>query len=336
MEGNCCSRILYNKIPGCVVCSRTLDWDVPLGDELWIFPKGLQVDGGADKPVAKWTSKYGSLVVQAMRYEDAGIEGINEVGLAAHLLYLDDTDYGTRDARPGVSYGKWVRYLLDNFATVEDAVEGMKEIQITPTQIHGTVYPVHVVIEDASGDSAIFEILEGVLNVHRGPEYCVLTNEPPLRAQLIQLKKYTTFGGDEPIPGNTNSEDRFVRASYFLNYLPKLEDQREAAVYSFSLISTVQVPFGAPHGSTTLWSSVTDLSSRVYYFRSTFSTNIIWVELKNVDFSLGANVQKVDPADPALFGEISHVFSPTFEPISTASGPQLPDHTQGCRQKIPL
>jgi penicillin V acylase-like amidase (Ntn superfamily) len=45
--------------------------------------------------------------------------GINEKGLAANLLYLAESDYGTPAAsRPDLSSGGWAQYVLDSHATV--------------------------------------------------------------------------------------------------------------------------------------------------------------------------------------------------------------------------
>ena len=52
---------------------------------------------------------------------------------------------------------RWVRYILDNFSTVEEAVVGMRKIRIAPVEMGGKIFGTHVAIEDPSGDSAIFE-----------------------------------------------------------------------------------------------------------------------------------------------------------------------------------
>lgn len=50
----------------------------------------------------KWTSKYGSVVTTG--FDLASTDGINEKHLAAHLLYLVESDYGKRDEKiPGLA-----------------------------------------------------------------------------------------------------------------------------------------------------------------------------------------------------------------------------------------
>ena len=44
-------------------------------------------------------------------------DGMNEQGLAAHLLYLTASDFGPRDPKlPGVQAGQWAQYALDSAA----------------------------------------------------------------------------------------------------------------------------------------------------------------------------------------------------------------------------
>ena len=65
----------------------------------------------------KWTSLYCSLVTTI--YGLGTADGLNERGLAAHMLFLTATDFGPRDpSRPGLHAGLWAQYILDSAATV--------------------------------------------------------------------------------------------------------------------------------------------------------------------------------------------------------------------------
>src|SRR5262249_30093280 len=100
----------------------------------------------------------------------------------------------------------------------------------------------------------------------------------------------------------------------YLKTLPEPRDYREAIAGVFSLIRTTMVPFGAQDtgesGSQdtwpTLWSSASDLTHRVFYFHSTKSPNVFWVELKNLDPT--GPVVVLDPYTPDLAGEVSKAF----------------------------
>lgn len=120
-------------------------------------------------------------------------DGLNEKGLCAHLLYLEDTDFGERDeARPGLGAHLWVQYLLDLAATVEEAAALLEGVQLVMVEAHGHQATTHLAIEDASGDSAIVEILNGVMTVHRDRRFTVLTNEPPFQEQVRLLLEHNT------------------------------------------------------------------------------------------------------------------------------------------------
>ncbi len=317
-----CSRVLWNTHDEQVIVGRSMDWQHKFDDWIFVLPRGQVMTGGEVNNSLKWTSKYGSVVTTVSGYakklgfdwvKDGATEGINEKGLTAHLLFLEASKYPEVDDRPAVSYMRWVRYLLDNHATVEEAVAGMKKIRIEAVKFGDSELGVHVAIEDPSGDSAIIEFIDGKLKVDHGKEFRVMTNDPIYAKQLENLKQYREFGGKKAIPGETASEDRFVRLSFYSKYLPKPKDSSEAAASMLSLIMNVAVPFGAPYGSgvyPTWWTSVIDLTNKIYYFNWVQSPNVIWFELKNFDFSQGKPVLQLNPRNPSLVGEVSGAFEP--------------------------
>jgi len=299
-----CSRVLWNEDGKMVVVGRSMDWAYPLPVNLWLLPRGIARDGMTGRNTLKWTAKYGS-VVAADFIESTGngeegfvADGMNEKGLAAHALWLTESEYGRRDEKlPGLSIGLWVQYFLDNFATVNEATEFVQE---TPFQIVTTLeQALHVVIEDSTGDSAVIEYIGGKARTYHGREYTVATNSPTFDKQIEHLKEYKTFGGEKPLPGTTQPEDRFVRGAYYLKTLPKPADWWQCVTGVLSVIRNVSQPFGVadpsqPYISATQWRTVSDLTDLTYYFESTTSPNIIWVQLKELDFTKGAPVKKVD------------------------------------------
>lgn len=317
-----CSRILWNTAGNPVISARSMDWGHSFIDWMFVYPRGQKMTGGDITNPAEWTSKYGSVVTSVSGYadqygfnwtKDGASDGVNEKGLAVHLLFLDTTKYPAADDRPAISYMRWVRYLLDNFATVGEAVAGMNDIRIEGVKLGEHVLGLHVAIEDVSGDSAIFEFIDGKLKVNHGKEYQVMTNDPVYAKQIENLKQYKPFGGSKGIPGDTASEDRFVRASYYLHYLPKPKDSLEAAASIHSVIMNTAVPFGAPYGDgvyPTWWTTISDLTNKVYYFNWVKNPNTIWVELKKFDFSANNHVLQLNPRNPALVGEVSGFFEP--------------------------
>jgi choloylglycine hydrolase len=153
-----------------------------------------------------------------------------------------------------------------------------------------------------------------------------MTNEPPLKEQLENLRQYEGFGGNKPLPGTTKPQDRFVRASYYLKYLPKPKNLREALAGVFSITRNVSQPFRVsvdpkhPNISSTLWSTVADLTNGTYYFESTSSPYLIWVNIHEFDLNDGASVMKLDLTNnPDFAGDVTQHFMQTksFEFMSS-------------------
>lgn len=322
-----CSRVLWASPDQQVFVGRTQDWTEKANSAFRVHPRGSQRVGAVAENPHRWTSKYGSLVLSA--YDSGTHEGVNERGLAAHALYLaGDTDFGKRDPKvQGIGVMQWVQYYLDNFATVAEAVEAQKSFafQIEPLILpNGFPTLVHVSLSDKTGDSAVIEYIGGTARIYHDRRFTVMTNEPTYDKQIENLKQYRTFGGDKPLPGERTPTDRFVRAAYYANGLPKPANRAEGAAYMFSVIRNISVPFGLgdpdkPNIASTIFRTVIDLTGGRYYFESTYAPNVVWVDYSTIDFakdsgerelrvekeifSLNGNVtNQLRPAKPFVFG----------------------------------
>jgi choloylglycine hydrolase len=317
-----CTRILWNNNKLAVVVSRTMDWPESTEPVLTIFPRAVKHDGGRlggaiVVPVnpATWTSRYGSVVTTV--YGIGTADGLNERGLAAHLLFLTATDFGPRDAaRPGLHAGLWAQYALDNAATVTEALSMLEKVQIVMVEARGRQATVHLALEDAGGDSAIIEIIHGKSVVHHGKQYRVMTNDPVYDEQLALLAQqdYRKPSSTLTIPGNVNPVDRFQRASYYVALLPEPKNEREAVAGVLAIARNVSVPFGAPYKDfgiyNTEYRTVCNLTNRTYYFELTTSPNVVWVDLARENLAAGAPVMLLDPDDVALSGNVTASFHP--------------------------
>ena len=78
-----------------------------------------------------------------------------------------------------------VPYVLDNFATVAEAVEGLHKLRIVQARLSDTLKAEgHYSIQDSSGDSAVIETIGGVFKAYHGPQYNVMTNSPAYNHHL--------------------------------------------------------------------------------------------------------------------------------------------------------
>ncbi len=313
MLADACSVAFWNDNPQAKVVARSVDLYMSDMPQMFVQPAGIARDGGAGKNSIKWTSQYGSVIMTAF-HTNAVTDGMNEHGLAAHLLYLENTEYEKEDGKkPTLSNLMWSQYILDNFKTVNEAVKSIEQYQILSAKAGGREWPIHLAIEDASGDSAIVEFINGKAKIHHGKQYSVMTNEPAYDIQLENLKKYKLFGGTLSMPGDVDPLSRFVRIASYLKTLPKPNDYIEAVAGALSVMRTAMVPFGAEDTSgseatdswPTRWVSLADLTNKIYYFSSTSAPNVVWVDFKNVDFKTNAPIKMVDPTDIHFVGEIS-------------------------------
>lgn len=301
-----CSRVVHMSQDGShVVTGRNMDWFEDIDTNLWLFPRVMKRDGAAGVNSAQWTSKYGSVI--AAGFDVGTVDGLNEKGLMVNLLYLGETDFGKRDEnRPGVSWSVYSQYLLDNFATVADAVTAMKgdSLQVVASPLPGSsakAPTLHFSLSDETGDSAIFEHLNGKLVIHHGKQFVVMTNSPPYDQQLALNSYWESVGGDVMLPGTRRAADRYVRASFYIKQLPDPKTDRQAMANVMSVMRNVSVPFGAtdpnkPNIAPTIWRTAADHVHKVYYFESTMSPSIVWVELGELDFKTDAPVKKLNLA----------------------------------------
>ncbi len=315
-----CSRVLWVRDGQPVLVGRTMDWFEPMRTNLWALPRGIEHDGLAGKNSLHWTSKYGSVV--SVVYGFASADGMNEKGLDANVLWLAEADYGSRDNKlPGLSMSLWAQYYLDNFGTVAEAIAATEEgrFQLVPITLgieKKMSSTVHLSLADSTGDSAIIEYVGGRARIYHGRDYTVMTNSPTFDQQLKLARAYKGLGGEKPLPGTSSAHDRFVRASYYLKYLPGPKDYRDAVAGVLSVIANVSAPFGVnepgkPNISATIFRTVADLTNGIYYYESTQSPNIVWLDLRKLNLAADAPIEQLDlSGNPALVGDVTAGFVP--------------------------
>ena len=303
-----CTRVVYSGTNKMVVTGRSMDWKTEMHSNLWVFPKGMERNGETGVNSLQWTSKYGSVVTSA--FEIASTDGINEKGLVANLLWLPETEYPVRDkSKPGLAITAWVQYMLDNFASVDEAVSFIDEntFQVVSDKMPdgSRLATLHLSISDATSDCAIFEYIGGQLTVYHSKDYKVMTNSPTYNKQLALNEYWKSIGGLSFLPGTNRPSDRFARASFYIDALPKTDDQRIAIASVFSVVRNASVPYGistpeSPEISTTQWRTVSDSKNLRYFFESSLTPNTFWVNLQELDLSEGAPVLKLSIANGEL------------------------------------
>ena len=322
-KSEACTRVVYEGPEGMIATGRTMDWKEDLHTNLYIFPRGLHRKGAESAATVEWTSKYGSVV--AAGYDIGICDGINEKGLVANLLFLPESVYETEnDQRPVLGLSIWTQYVLDNFATVEEAVVELSKDSFridAPDLPNGVKSRLHLAISDSTGNSAIIEYLDGTVSIYEGKQYQVLTNSPAYNLQLAVNDYWKQVGGLNMLPGTNRSSDRFARASFYINAVAQTADPEIAVPTVFSVIRNVSVPYGistpdSPHISSTRWRSVCDQKDLVYYFEKTVPMAVMHVNLKDIDFSKGSGERVLKLTENSSYeGNVTSFFKPSDHPF---------------------
>lgn len=298
-----CTRFVYHGADDQVITARSMDWKTDVGTNLWVFPRGMKRSGEAGPNSIQWVSKYGSVI--ASGYDISTTDGMNETGLVANVLWLVESSYPKYNGKtPGLTLAAWAQYVLDNFATVREAVDALAKepFTIVTDKVPGEnrLATLHLSLSDAGGDSAIIEYIDGKQVIHHSRDYQVMTNSPIFEKQLALNEYWKQIGGTVMLPGTNRASDRFARASFYVNAIPKTERPVESIASVFSLIRNVSVPFGIttpdePNISSTRWRTVSDQKRKLYFFESALTPNIFWVDLMKLDFSeKSGKVMKLD------------------------------------------
>ncbi|ELY93419.1 choloylglycine hydrolase [Natrialba hulunbeirensis JCM 10989] len=321
-----CTRLVYLGEEGRVLTARSMDWGEDIGSNIWTLPRGMERTGQVGPASMEWTAAYGSVVTTA--YDIATTDGMNEAGLVANLLWLPESEYPDWDGEEqAMAISLWAQYMLDNFETVADAVEHARqeEFVVVTEQAPGQdrLAALHLSLSDATGDSAIMEYVDGELTIHHSREYQVMTNSPTFDKQLALAEYWNEIGGTVMLPGTNRPADRFVRARFYVDAVPSVEDRRTATASAFGVIRNASVPYGIstpdePHISSTRWRTVADHKDGIYYFESALMPNTFWVELDELDFSVGSGARtlQLGPNQSNAFaGDVSGQLEP-HEPFA--------------------
>ncbi len=324
-----CSRITWLGKDGSVITGRSMDWPYDFNTHFYVIPRGFTNEGIGGG--LSWVSKYGTVVAAGATTPggpiDGAFDGMNEKGLGINMLYLAESDFGPTPSdkkKPRISWTAWLQYILSNYATVGEAVNAMKNDPVYFVKSNfgpgGQGHPtVHLSLSDPTGDSAIMEYIKGKVVIHHDRKFQVMTNSPTFDQQLTLNNYWSRMDGSVTLPGSHQSEDRFVRASYYLKRLGTDENNpRKQVAGVFSVMRNVSVPWGAPDPdhpniAPTYWRSVLDHTRKIYYFESSLSPSLVAVDLNKIDFSPESGIRSVGLEGEAAYnlqGLINNAFKP--------------------------
>lgn len=328
-DAQACTRIFWNTNSELMIVGRNEDYVTASHPTFVVTPQGIKRWGTSDNnkrsSSISWTVKYGNVASYANnRFPN---DGMNEAGLTARtLFYLDGKTnqiVAPDSKKKELDEDHWVSFVLDNFATVADAVEAFRNevyiVSVVGSQGSGFSYatPKHLAIADAGGDSAIVEIEDGKLTIFHGPQYRILTNPPSYQKELDNAAKYKHVKQDK-LPVSWSASDRFVRAGFFLRHLPKprKNDAHTGYGFMYSALASEVMPAGLPSpaedvkliaklvaalkdpnetygGAATYFQTISDLTNKHYRFKSLIAPSDVYFDFEGYNFAEGQPVRVI-------------------------------------------
>ncbi|KLU06376.1 Choloylglycine hydrolase [Rhodopirellula islandica] len=318
-SASACTGITIRPADGSVVFARTMEFGIDLRSNVIIVPRGHSFEGTAPggKPGMQWTSKFGIVGTNAFD-EPLIADGLNEKGLHVGLFYFPGfakyQEVKSTDAERTLAPWELCSYLLGMCGSVDEAVEAANHVLVGEVVMEkmGFVPPLHLVATDSSGESMVFEYVDGKLNVHANP-LGVVTNSPPFDWHMTNLRNYINLtpqnsggldlagnkiealgqgSGMLGLPGDFTPPSRFVRAVAYTQSALPVETAEQGVLQAFHLLNQFDIPKGAATSTEngkevadyTLWTNVVDLKNLRHYFRTYENSQIRMVDLQQLDF----------------------------------------------------
>ncbi len=290
----------------------------------------VNIDNIPKDKLAYWYNKYGYFGRLGF-IGNTLTDGINTQGVAVSALYLPGSiqpKYNPNDKRPALGIYDLSNFVLGMADSTAEALTLIRHYQLVESAmlaINGLYIkdiPLHMVIRDKTGHSAVIEFLDGKTMVYDHAQN-VLTNAPDYEWHLKHLEHYqslndqgdqqnnifaqyipqyrTIFENAQPedagllgLPGDYTSASRFVRATTLINQLPIPKNSNDALYHADAILATITVPYY--EATATLWQSIKDLDHTLIYYRdilyyegdeikpNTLNNGFVEYDLKSMSF----------------------------------------------------
>ena len=340
-SASACNFFSYVSEDGDVVTGRTMDaMNEACIDKLTLrlMPAGMERVSNTQDPMT-WTSRYNSVTA----YSDTlSVDGMNEKGLVCALLFFSGANYGPlKEGKPVLGVHAVTQFMLDNFATVGEAVDFINAEKDNFTIAAGIDNPLlgeiafgtHWALSDATGDNCVIEYIDGEPVIYRFTgENMALTNDPPYSDHLAILQYARQKDLKANIPGSGLAEDRFLRMHAWMDSMRKgaFEPSMDELVQpnktwqlramARSLTDALTTPYhmdnsGNTHNSSTLWKLVCDPQNRWLCLMHVKSFSEVILELDKLDFSRGILELNMHEGNTFL-GDVTEKFVPMEKPFA--------------------
>jgi len=326
MPLHCCTDFQITAEDKTEVAGRSMEFAIPFHSEVVLHPQGekytTSVGGQAGK---SWTSKYAYLAVNVFGI-DLPVDGMNEKGFSFSALWFPGAEYEKIPAgqeNRAVLLNNIGNWLLGNFATIEEARQGLENTLIfaeAVPQFGNVIPPCHLSLHDASGKSLVVEFIKGDKQISDNPVR-ILTNAPAFDWHLTNLANYLNLNalnagpvkvgntvlqppgqgsGFLGIPGDWTPPSRFVRIATYKQFAKKAATGLDAVILALHLLNTVDIPIGTVQEGNNLsdytqWVVIKDLTNKNFYVRSYEDPNLYQIEMKKLNLTAGSPIKMVIP-----------------------------------------
>ncbi|XWV26763.1 linear amide C-N hydrolase [Tupanvirus soda lake] len=295
-----CSDFMFvSSHDNTVVVGRTMDYWLNLNPHVVVVPPGRKYQSSS--PIEEcdnknnglsWQTIYGFVGIQPINMptlENIVIDGMNEKGLAFAMLALN-SEYPTitfDKKETALEIGLFGAWILGLHATVEEIKTNIQKINIWSPNYKpfNAKLEMHFAVHDANGKNLVIEFTNGGVQIFDN-EIGVLTNDPVFPKQLAHLAEYQSSIDLEQFNINgfdiiNSSISRFIKLATIINLIKKSENKKStnkisAVVTAFHILNTIDIPIGTSityklgkvYDNYTQWSTVKDLTNKIYYWRS--------------------------------------------------------------------
>lgn len=308
-----CTSFRLKARDGTVLVGRTMEFALDLGWKMMVVPRGTRFTGTAPgEDGHPWEATHSFLGISALGRRSA-VDGINDAGLYAALLYLPGfAGYQSHhDVAPSklVAPDEVASLALATSASVDEAIAAIEAVVVWnrfEDQLNGTL-PIHLVLHDRHGGFAVIEWIDGARFVHRN-SLGVCTNSPPYDWHETNLRNYVnlrvinadpvTLEGERfaqigqgsgllGLPGDWTPPSRFVRAAILSSGTTPPTDGTSGVLTTLHVLNAFDIPRGLVGGESggdyTQWVTVADLARNAYVVRTYESASPTLFRLQDLE-----------------------------------------------------
>lgn len=318
-----CTNFKYPTATDGTSCiGRTMEFPNEIPWQLGVAASDLKGECTLVPHGKTWQAKYGIVGMSGFSNPQWYADGMNNVGLSAHLLYMPDhaTYYAPKGDGSDIGILDLIAFVLGTCSTVAEAKAAalsVNVVDVNPKQIPVPL-PLHLVIHDKDSCAVVEFHPEGPRATDNPVQ--VATNSPYIEWHLTNVCNYLSLSPDNPaaitiggtkfapfaqgqgfrgIPGDGTSPSRFIRVLTDVRFAPAPKNQQDAELQAIRVlhgfdISTGSIMEPAVTGGLTqeltIWSTVSNLTGNRYLYNTYDDPQWFVIDLATTDFTTSRSV----------------------------------------------